>query len=131
MGGQLNWRTLGFGLLFGTLDSIALPIVKGVHNGLSSLWMIVPVLIYATTPFVFLKALEKETMTIMNLVWDLTSDLVVTFIGLVVFAESVSPVKAVGIGFSLIGLFLMSYEGNGWNETIASNVKKVRNAFTV
>lgn len=128
--GQLNLRTLGFGVTFGLLDSIALPIVKAVSKGLDRGWMILPALIYAATPFIFLKALEHESMTIMNLVWDLTSDLIVTFIGLVVFAEKISSVKAVGIFFSLIGLLLMSYEGDGWNEFIETNFKRARDTFS-
>ena len=122
---MLNWRTIGFGLAFGTLDSIALPIVKGVRDGWNPLYMIVPALLYGASPFLFLKALEKETLTIMNLVWDLTSDLVVTFIGLVVFAERLPPLKAIGVLFSFVGLFLMSYEGNGWNEWLATQFRRL------
>jgi multidrug transporter EmrE-like cation transporter len=127
---MINWRTIGFGAAFGLLDSIALPTIKRVHNGLNPAWMAVPVLLYAASPFLFLKALEKETLTIMNLVWDLSSDLIVTCIGLFIFAESISPLKALGVGFSLIGLFLMSYEGNGWNEYLANKYKGVRDFFT-
>ncbi len=126
---MINWRTLGFGLTFGLLDSIALPIVKGVSGGWNPLLMVVPVLLYGASPFLFLKALEKETLTIMNLAWDLTSDLVVTFVGLVIFAETISPVKMVGICFSFVGLILMSYEGNGWNEVLSRNFKSAREIF--
>ena len=128
--GQLNLRTLGFGISFGLLDAIALPIIKAVSKGLDSGWMIVPSLIYAAAPFIFLKALEHETMTIMNLVWDLTSDLIVTFVGVVVFAEKISSVKAVGIFFSMMGLMMMSYEGDGWNEFIETNFRKARDTFS-
>jgi drug/metabolite transporter (DMT)-like permease len=122
---MLNWRTIGFGLAFGTLDSIALPIIKGVSTGWNPLYMIIPVLLYGASPFLFLKALEKETLTIMNLVWDLTSDLIVSFIGLVIFAERLPPLKAIGVLFSFIGLFLMSYEGNGWNDWLAAQVRRL------
>jgi multidrug transporter EmrE-like cation transporter len=126
---MINWRTLAFGLTLGLLDATALPIVKGVSTGWNPAFMAIPVLLYAASPFIFLKALEKESLTIMNLVWDLTSVLVVTFIGLVVFAESVSPVKIVGICFSFAGLLLMSYEGDGWNEAISRNVKRTKEAL--
>lgn len=122
---MINWRTIGFGAAFGLMDSIVLPIVKNVSQGWNPLWMIVPVLLYGASPFLFLKALEQETLTIMNLVWDLTSDLIVTFIGLVVFAERLPPLKLLGVVFSFIGLFLMTYEGNGWNEFLARNYRKL------
>lgn len=120
---MINWRTLGFGVGFGLLDSIALPIIKTVHNGASLSWMLLPVLLYAASPFIFLKALETETLTIMNLVWDLTSDLVVTFIGLIIFAERITPVKMLGIFFSFIALVLMTYDGDGWNDYLRRNFR--------
>lgn len=123
---MLNWRTLGFGLLFGVIDSIALPMVKWVHNGASNWWMLFPVVVYAVNPFIFLKALEKESLTIMNLVWDLSSDLLITLVGLFVFAERLPPLKLLGVMVSLVGLFLMTYEGDGWNEYLAHNIPFLR-----
>lgn len=121
---MFNWRTLEFGAAFSALDTIALPITKSVSKGtLSKLWMLVPALLYGASPFVFLKALEQESLTIMNLVWDLTSDLTVTFIGLVVFAERIAPTKLVGVCFSLVGLFLMSYENTSWNDYLTRNYR--------
>ncbi len=120
---MLNWRTLGFGLLFGLMDAITLPVVKNVSVGWNKAWMILPVLFYASSPFVFLSALGSESLTIMNLVWDLVSDITVTLIGLFIYREYVSPVKLVGVALSFVSLFLMTYEGNGWNERIAGLFK--------
>ena len=126
---MFNWRTLAFGLVFGMIDSIALPIVKKISLGLNPFWMIVPTLLYGSSPFLFLSALKKESLTIMNLVWDLSSDVVVTLIGIFIFSESIAPVKMLGIMFSFISLFLMTYEGDGWNEFISSNCSKAKEAF--
>lgn len=128
---MIKWRTLGFGLLFGLIDSIALPTIKQVSlGGLGRGWMALPFLLYAASPFLFLKALlGGETLTIMNLVWDLMSDVVVTLIGLAVFSESIPPVKLVGVAFSFLSLFLMTYEGDGWNEYIASNTRRAIDTF--
>ena len=127
---SLNWRTLAFGLGFGLMDSIALPIVKGVSMGWDPAWMVVPALLYAGAPFLFLTALRQETLTIMNLVWDLTSDLVVTFIGLIIFAETISPIKALGVGLSFLGLMLMSWESHTVNEFLSRNFTAVKEVFT-
>lgn len=127
---MINWRTITYGLTFGTLDAIALPIVKGVSTGWDKAWMLVPVLLYATSPFILLSALRQETLTIMNLVWDLTSDLIVTFIGLVIFAESLSPMKFLGVLFSFLALFCMSYESATVNEFLTSNLQRFRANFT-
>jgi multidrug transporter EmrE-like cation transporter len=128
---MFNYTSLGYGLLFGVIDAIALPMVKWVHNGASTWWMIVPVLAYAADPFIFLRAMKTETLTIMNLVWDMTSDLLITFVGLFVFGESLPPLKALGVFVSLLGLFLMTYEGDGWNAYLARNFRNVREAMGV
>ena len=65
----------------------------------------------------------------MNLVWDLTSDLTVTFIGLVGFAEKISPIKSIGIVFSFIGLILMTYQNEQFDNVISSNVSAIRSIF--
>ncbi len=126
---MFKWVTLLFGLLFGVIDSIALPTVKHVHMGWSKWWMMIPVALYALNPLIFLKAMTFESLTIMNLVWDLSSDLIVTLIGLFWFKESVSPVKLLGVALSFVSLFLMTYEPNGWNEFLSENTKKVVSTF--
>jgi multidrug transporter EmrE-like cation transporter len=128
---MMNWTTLGYGLTFGITDAIALPLVKWVHNGASAWWMLVPILIYAANPLIFLNAMKTETLTVMNLVWDMTSDLLITLIGLFVFRETLPPLKALGVFVSLIGLFLMTYEGNGWNEYLARNFRNVRESMGI
>ncbi len=126
---MLNARTLMFGLIFGLLDSIGLPIIKKVSHGLNPLWMIVPVILYASSPFIFLKALEGETLTIMNLVWDLTSDVIVTLIGLLYFSEKVSAVKLLGVCLSFVSLSLMAYEPDGWEAMINRNISRIKNVI--
>lgn len=127
---MFNIRTLLFGLGFGLLDATALPIIKNVSKGWNLWWMVIPMIIYGLSPFMFLKALSAETLTIMNLVWDLSSDVIITLIGLFVFAENVPPVKLLGVSFSFIALFLMTYEGDGWNEFLSSNTRRIVSSFT-
>lgn len=126
---MFNWRTIAFGLLFGFLDSLALPLIKNVSLGWSFKWMAVPAILYAASPFIFLSALKKESLTIMNLVWDLTSDVIVTLIGLFIFSEKLPPVKMFGVVLSLLSLLMMTYEGDGWNEFISRNYNKVAETF--
>lgn len=126
---MINWRTLLFGLTFGLLDSIALPVIKSVSLGSNPFLMVIPTLVYAASPFVFLAALKRESLTIMNLVWDLTSDIVITLIGIFLFREYIPPVKLLGVAFSFLALFLMTYEGDGWNEFLETNAKRVVEAL--
>ena len=123
---MLNLRTLMFGALFGAIDATSLPIIKNVSLGWDFKWMIVPFLLYAASPFLFLKGLATESLTILNLVWDLSSDLIITLIGLFVFRETIPPLKMLGVALSFVALFLMSYEGDGWNTWLAANFERVR-----
>jgi multidrug transporter EmrE-like cation transporter len=127
---SLNWRTLAYGLGFGLLDATALPIVKGVSTGWDPAWMLVPTMLYAAAPSILLTALREETLTIMNLVWDLTSDLIVTIIGLVVFAEKISPIKMLGVFVSFIGLILMTWESDAVNGFLSRNFEALTNVVT-
>lgn len=127
---MFNLHTLGFGAIFGLLDATALPIVKAVSaNHLKIVWMIIPFLLYAASPFIFLRALKTETLTIMNLVWDLTSDLIVTFIGLVFFGETIGYTKALGVCLSFVALSLMSYESEAFESALAGGVRRLTEAF--
>jgi multidrug transporter EmrE-like cation transporter len=118
---MINWRTLLFGLGFGLIDSIALPITKAVSNGLNKWFMVIPMVFYAFSPLVFLKALSSESLTIMNLVWDLSSDIIVTLIGLFVFSEKISPVKLMGVLIGMCSLVLLTYDSPAWNGFLAEN----------
>jgi multidrug transporter EmrE-like cation transporter len=129
---MLNLRTLAFGLGFGLLDALSLPVIKSVSSGfLNMKWMIVPFLLYAASPFIFLQGLKAETLTILNLVWDLTSDLVVTFIGLVFFGETIGYTKGLGVCLSFLALFLMSYESEAFESALAGGMRHVREAFQI
>ena len=125
---MLNIHTLIFGLLFGTIDACSLPIIKAVSAGLNFKWMAIPFMLYAASPFVFLKGLAGESLTILNLVWDLSSDVIVTLIGLFFFKEVIPSTKLIGVCLSFIALFLMSYDGDGWNNWIDTNIARVKKA---
>jgi multidrug transporter EmrE-like cation transporter len=126
---MINVRTLLFGILFGMIDVFSLTTVKKVFLGWNPIYMILPVILYGLTPFVFLKGLAGESLTILNLVWDLTSDLIVTLIGLFVFREYVSPVKMLGVALSFVSLFLMTYEDEGWNTWLMNNYSKAKHVL--
>jgi drug/metabolite transporter (DMT)-like permease len=116
---NFNWTTLMYGLILATIDAIALPILKGVHTGQFGRWMLgIPVGVYALNPMIFYNALKTESLTVMNFVWDLMSDVVVTLIGIFYFKEVVPTTKKFGIVLSFISLFLLSYEGNGIHDLI-------------
>jgi drug/metabolite transporter (DMT)-like permease len=49
-------------------------------------------------------------MTVMNLLFDVVSDISVTAVGLLYFKESISNMKKVGLFFAFVGIVLMSWD---------------------
>jgi len=101
-----------FAFIMACVDVIMMGILKMISTGTlkSMYWMILPTLMYAAEPWIFLQSLRLETMVVMNLLWNLISDMLVTANGLFYFKEKLSHTKTIGVVFSLIGIFLMSYE---------------------
>jgi multidrug transporter EmrE-like cation transporter len=99
-----------------TIDVIMLGIIKMVNTGAikNMWWMALPTVVYAFQPWIFLQSLRFETMIVMNLLWDLISDVLVTANGIIYFKEKISSTKMFGVGLSMLGIYLMSCEKAGF-----------------
>jgi multidrug transporter EmrE-like cation transporter len=109
--GNFDLLPLFFGLIMGIIDVFMMSSLKMVHNKSLSSRIGIPfsIGVYALQPLIFLKALDYESMVIMNLVWDLSSDILVTLQGVLVFGESFKGLKLLGVVLSFISLALMTY----------------------
>jgi multidrug transporter EmrE-like cation transporter len=108
---MFDWLALGYGALMAGIDVVSLGMVKEVSAGTLKVWMMVfSTLIYALQPWIFLSAMSRSSLTIMNLMWDLTSDVMVTIVGLVYFKEKIGRIKMLGLVLAFIALFLMGYK---------------------
>jgi drug/metabolite transporter (DMT)-like permease len=72
--------------------------------------MIIPTIAYAVQPWIFFSAMKFESMIVMNLVWDLTSDLLVTLLGLFYFGEKLGRIRSIGLVLGMVSLCLLSYK---------------------
>jgi drug/metabolite transporter (DMT)-like permease len=106
----IKWNTVFFGLGMALIDVFVLGGLKAKHLGmLNGLWMLpLAMIVYALQPVLFANSLKFESLTVMNLFWDLSSDILVTILGLFYFSEKLSPRRMVGVGLSLISLMLLS-----------------------
>lgn len=71
-------------------------------------WMVVPTIIYAIQPWIFLNSLKFESLVVMNLMWDVLSDVMVTLLGLIYFGEKIGIYKRIGVVLSLVSVFLLA-----------------------
>lgn len=106
----MNTGALQYGLGMATIDATAFSIVKYVSLGLHPMWMIIPMVMYGATPLILLKSLQKETLTVMNALWDVSSNVFVAAIGLFYFNETLSLTKLAGVMLSIISIVLLTSE---------------------
>ena len=115
---KTNWKygsfsilPIVFGLAMATIDVVMMFTAKFVSLGSISygLGLTIATLVYSVQPYLFIKATRLESMTVSNLIWNLTSDVLVTFSGVMVFKESIKGLRWVAIGMSMIALLLFAY----------------------
>jgi len=109
---MINLIPLGFASAMAVIDALVFSWLKCYSIGTITWNSILPIgmVIYSLQPLLFLKSLQYETMTVMNIMWDITSDIFVTIIGLFYFKEKLSTLKKVGIAFAFIAIVLLSYD---------------------
>ena len=119
---------LGFAGLMAMIDALALSLLKKISTkALSFSFIPIAMLIYAIQPFIFLESLNFESMTVMNILWDLSSDIIVTFIGIVVLGEKIGFRKSIGIVFSFIAIYLFTFEdGHSPLEKFVANALNIK-----
>ena len=92
---QFDLTSLGFGGSMELIDSFILSSLKAYNIGWIQ-WrgiVLISMLVYACQPLLFLESLNYNSLTIMNLLWDVMSDVIVTSIGLFYFQEKLSNMK--------------------------------------
>jgi multidrug transporter EmrE-like cation transporter len=101
-----------FATYLASIDSIILPILKAKRLGIiTGTWMLpLAAIMYSIQPLVFYQSLSIESMTVMNIMWDVISDILVSIIGIFVFNEYLSPTQLCGLVLSVIGLVLLGYK---------------------
>lgn len=109
---MINWIPLAYASLMAFIDTTVLALFKGYSLGNITWNAVIPfgMLLYSLHPYIFLHSLRYESMTVMNLLFDVISDVTVTMVGLLYFRETLSNMKKVGLLLAFIGIVLLSYE---------------------
>jgi multidrug transporter EmrE-like cation transporter len=102
---------LGLVLIQASLDAVALSLLKAINIGaLAKLWMPLAFVVFAIQPLFFYKALAFEGLTVVNLLWDVMSGVIITIIGLTVFKEKLNNHQKVGAILALVSMILLRYK---------------------
>lgn len=99
-----------YAITMAIFDTLGLSILKMINIGelTNYVWFIIPVVIYALQPLLFFKSLQYESLTVMNILFDLISVVLISIVGSFVFAEELSNYKILGIFTSIISFYLLS-----------------------
>ena len=95
------------GLYLAIVDILGMTITKQVSIGFfQSNSMAIAFIIYGFQMLIFRHGLESTSMTVLNLTWNLFSNVIITLIGLFYFKENISHLEKYGLGFAIFALFL-------------------------
>lgn len=104
-----NHTAIVYGTSMALVDVVVLSMLKAKAIGLldGKLVLLGAMMVYAFQPFIFLQSLKSESLTVMNLFWDLASDVLVSLTGIFIFKEQLSFRKWLGVGLAFVSLCLM------------------------
>jgi multidrug transporter EmrE-like cation transporter len=95
------------GLCLAIIDIISMSVTKQVTLGfLQNKWMVFAFILYGCQILIFKHGLESTSMSVLNLSWNLLSNIVITLIGIFYFQEKINNLESYGILFALFSLFL-------------------------
>jgi multidrug transporter EmrE-like cation transporter len=106
---MFNIVPVAFATLMATMDAVVMSWLKNYTLGQMT-WKVIPIAMftYGLQPYIFLQSLKYETMTVMNIMWDLISDLIVTATGLLYFKEKLTPVKQAALGLAFVSILMFA-----------------------
>ena len=109
--GNFSMLPIFFGTLMAVLDIFMMSSVKMIKTGSLTYTFGLPfaTIVYALQPYVFLKALNYENMTVVNLIWNLMSDVIVTLQGVFIFGASIAGLRWLAVSMSIVSLILFAY----------------------
>lgn len=109
---MFDLTSLKYGATMALGDSIILSTLRAYNLGWikNNIVVVLAMLFYSFQPIIFLKSLSYNSLTVMNLLWDVMSDVSVTIIGLFYFGEKLTKFKKLGVLFSMISIFLLTYK---------------------
>ena len=109
--GNFDTLPLAFGMAMALIDIVMMSSIKMVSQGTLgyATGLVGATLMYSTQPYIFLKAMTFSNMTVVNLIWNLMSDVIVTAAGVLLFGEKIHGLRWVAVGMALFSLGLFAY----------------------
>jgi len=109
-----NLNGLWIGLLLALNDIFSFGLTKEISMGKnmnSKYWLIIPMILYSLQILLFHYGLGKTSMSVLNITWNLISNVLVTILGLYYYGEKINNLKSIALGFALVSISLFAFDG--------------------
>ncbi len=105
---------VAFAFFLAFSDLFNLSLLKMLRTGEvpNKMWLALPMAVYAFQPVIFYLGLGHTTLTTLNLLWDVMSDVLVTLVGLLYFKEKLSMQKWFGVFFAFMAVIFLGSDGD-------------------
>ena len=104
------------GLVLAINDVFSFGLTKSIYlqNGIfkQKYWLIIPVILYGLQILIFYYGLGKTSMSVLNITWNLISNVLVTLIGIYYFGEKINNLKTIALGFAFVSIILFGIDGS-------------------
>ena len=96
------------GIILALLDTVSLPLLKQAYLHKNNVFLTIGIFIGICQKFIFYNSMKYSSLTVMNVLWDLLSDVFVSLFGIFIFKENISTRKLIGIAISFVSIYLMN-----------------------
>lgn len=101
---------VGFGFLMAFIDVFVLTALRLKHEHPErTYWVhILAFLVYGFQSILFYKSLDYANLVVMNMIWDVTSDILVSLVGFFFLKEVLSNSQVLGVLLGIVSVVLLS-----------------------
>jgi multidrug transporter EmrE-like cation transporter len=105
-------KGLFVGLLLAMNDVLSFGIIQSVYlQQLKSIsWLIIPTILYALQVWLFYYGLRQTSMSVLNISWNLISNVLVTILGIYYFGEKINDLKSIALLFAFASISLFALD---------------------
>jgi uncharacterized membrane protein len=98
-----------YALYMASIDGLVMSGLKAYKVGMIKSMLVFPIamLVYGFQPLIFYQGLGFESMTVLNVLWDVLSDILVAIIGIFVFGENLTTQQCIGLALCMAGIVLL------------------------
>jgi len=93
------------------IGTVSLIVIKHIDDkSLSNKWILVPIVISIASLFITFVGLQYTTFTILNMQWNVMSNIIVTIAGILYFNEVHSIYEIIGLTLGFLSVMMLSFE---------------------